>query len=109
LPMVAIGILLRDDLGLASDNIALALFYANTFIPFYLRFFYGFISDNFPICGTRRIAYMIACYIAMASLYVTYAIWVVTLPRAYLVTTLINVVFAFSESCLDAVAVQRSR
>lgn len=109
LPMVAIGILLRDDLGLASDNIALALFYANTFIPFYFRFFYGFISDNFPICGTRRIAYMIACYIAMSALYVTYAIWVVTLPRAYLVATLINVVFAFSESCLDAVAVQRSR
>ncbi|KAF4754430.1 hypothetical protein FOZ63_008473 [Perkinsus olseni] len=109
LPMVAIGILLREDLGLASDNVALALFYANAFIPLYFRFLYGFVSDNFPVCGTRRLFYLLVCYAAMSLLYLLYGTWVVSLPRAYVVAILLNVVFAFSESCLDAIAVQRSR
>ncbi|KAF4676022.1 hypothetical protein FOL47_006822 [Perkinsus chesapeaki] len=107
--MIAIGILLREDLGLADDNVSLALFYANTFIPFYFRCLYGFISDNVALYGTRRVVYMVMCYSIMSALYILYGAWVISLSRAYVVATLINVAFAFAESCLDAVAVQRSQ
>ena len=106
LPALAVNFLLKDKAGLMPEQ--MAYFQAVTLIAWVIKPLWGFISDLFPIFGSRRKSYLM-----ITSLFVT-ASWLilaflpdhsVVLPLLLLMT-LIYMAYAFQDVVSDGLMVE---
>ena len=102
-PLVSVGILLNNELHFSASD--LTFYYAAIFVPWNFRAIFGLISDVVPVFGYRRKFYLVVSYLVVASSLVIYGQLVSTPKAAYLVGVVLNIFFAFSESIVDAIAV----
>lgn len=68
LPDLAIQYIYKDVFGLSPATVSSLISF--TYIPWFLKLFYGFISDSFPIFGYRRKPYLVIfTFVNIASLF----------------------------------------
>lgn len=106
LPALAINFLLKDKAGLLPEQ--LAYFQAITLIAWVIKPLWGFISDLFPIFGSRRKSYLILTSIFAAVAWIVLAF----LPDysaarlLLLLMTLIYMAYAFQDVVSDGLMVE---
>lgn len=80
-------------------------FYSFIFLPTFLKPAFGWISDNFPVCGSHRRAYIIIASLGTSCMYFLQATVVTTSAAAFGVTFVRSFFSSFSELMLGAVLV----
>jgi MFS family permease len=106
LPGLAINFLLKDKAGLTPEK--MAYFQAITLIAWVIKPLWGFISDLFPIFGSRRKSYLILTSLLAAAAWLTLAFLPdhsVARPLLILMT-LIYMAYAFQDVVSDGLMVE---
>ncbi|MFA7255432.1 MAG: MFS transporter [Candidatus Omnitrophota bacterium] len=106
LPALAINFLLKDKAGLMPEQ--LAYFQAITLIAWVIKPLWGFISDLFPIFGSRRKSYLILTSILAAVAWIVLA-FLPDYSAAHfllLLMTLIYMAYAFQDVVSDGLMVE---
>lgn len=104
-PLVSISLLLNADLGCTPAE--MSFYYATTFIPWNFRSLYGLISDTVPIFNCRRKSYLVLCYSALCVCMASFGQYVENFEQAVMVGVVSSIFMSFSESVVDAIAVDR--
>ncbi len=102
-PMASIASVLNRELGIPASGIM--IYYSVTYIPWNFRCLYGIISDNCSIFGSRRKPYMVASNLILSICFVVYGQTVNSYAGACCVGIIMNVFYAFSQTVMDALAV----
>ena len=107
LPDLAIQYIYKDNFGLSPAAVSSLISF--TYIPFFFKLFYGFISDSFPIMGYRRKPYLViftfvnlACLFGLAFLQINIYIFVSLI-------VLYQIASAFINMLAEALIVETSR
>lgn len=83
-PMTAMTSLLNFDIGMPVAE--QTNYYAVTFLPFMWKPLYGWMSDNYPILGYRRIPYMMIGGAGACVVQVVIAVWATSVASLYALT-----------------------
>ncbi|CDW88633.1 UNKNOWN [Stylonychia lemnae] len=106
-PALCINQFFKDDLKL--DPAELSLFNSIINFVWILKPIFGFISDSYPIFGSRRKSYLILFSALQAVFWIILGLWVTNLWQAILVKTMINICTNFQNLVGEAIMVEASR
>jgi hypothetical protein len=102
-PLVSFGLLLIGELGTSAAEVT--FYYTAIFVPWNFRAVFGLISDTVPVFGYRRKAYLIMSYVGVSCCFIAYGQAVRSLSEGFVTGVILNLFFVFSESIVDALAV----
>ena len=71
-PVTAITWIITNELGLTP--VQMTAYYTMTYTPWLLKPVYGFVSDQFPICGYRRKPYVILMAFLSACVFISFGL-----------------------------------
>ncbi len=107
LAQLAVSFFFKDDLGLTPAETASLV--GLVMLPWTIKPFYGFISDNVPIWGYRRRPYLVFFGILGALAWLAMATIVDSAQLAVLFIGIASLAVSFSDALIDALIVQRAR
>jgi len=105
-PNLAMSYFFRDVLKL--DPAALAFFNSIINFVWLLKPIFGFISDSFPICGSRRRSYLMMFSIVTICGWFSMSLLVTEIIGVIIVKTLINVSSSFCNVIGEGIMVEAS-
>ncbi len=104
LPNISLNFILKDQLKLGPSQ--MAYFQAITLLAWVVKPLWGFISDSFPVFGTKRKSYLIiTSVLAAASWVVLGTLPVLTLGSLLLVISICYMAYAFQDVVTDGLMI----